>query len=238
MKQIILLFFFILFVSSQTIENTENENQPNINQEIITIYGNEENIITSIETQEYKTKENIQIGENVIKIEKGAFYSFQMKQIQFPSSLQIIESFAFQSCDNLTTIIFQGDSSIEIIEDFAFDNCRKLTSFPIPKNLRNFSRKMFHNCPMINSFTIDTNHELFSMKNNIIVEKNQNGNEKILHYPSDIDDSHLSLNSLDNKIEVLSSHSFVESKYTSISLPLTPGIMVSSSKTASTGSTL
>lgn len=71
--------------------------------------------------------ENIVWGENVRKIENGAFMENpQFKNITLPDSIVTIDGYAFNHCENLETITFgENLSSVKI---FAFCGCSNLKS--------------------------------------------------------------------------------------------------------------
>lgn len=81
------------------------------------------------------------IPEEVKIIGAGSFLSSQIESITFPSSLEIIEGWAFRFCNNIKTINIP-DSVIDIGE-LAFEFCTELEKVKLPNNLSILKRQTF-----------------------------------------------------------------------------------------------
>ena len=86
------------------------------------------------------TDENVVIPEGVTKIGKRAFEHKQLKTVELPKSLKIIDELAFYFCTDLSKINFQD--GITMIKSFAFNMC-KLLEVEIPKSVKKIGREAF-----------------------------------------------------------------------------------------------
>ena len=106
-------------------------------------------------------------GSKVKKISKSAFSENPIQgSIQFPSSLEIIEDYAFSGCDGISTIEFKGlketgknsflnctslesvtfNEGFEKIGDCSFMNCSNLQSVVFNEGLKEIGKNSFDNC--------------------------------------------------------------------------------------------
>ena len=88
------------------------------------------------------------IPENTLILQEGCLeLSWRLvKEVFLPKSLVSIESFVFNSCENLEKVIFAKDSNIQFIGEYAFENCPSLTIFEINSNNDiHFGRGVFEN---------------------------------------------------------------------------------------------
>ena len=88
--------------------------------------------------------ESVVLPEGLEYIGKGAFKGWLMTggnsiaSIQFPSSLKVIDDFAFSNCSSLTEIILpEGLTTIGFL---AFDGCRSLKRIVLPSTVKSIGR--------------------------------------------------------------------------------------------------
>lgn len=67
----------------------------------------------------------------VTSIDTNAFYnrfSSNLTSIEIPASVTTVNSWAFDSCKNLTSVTFAKSNNLKSIREYAFSGCEKLTS--------------------------------------------------------------------------------------------------------------
>ena len=90
-----------------------------------------------------KTLEKINIGNKVQKIPQGMFSNLsKVKNISFPDSLKTIERYAFYS-SYLTEVNLNNQLETIGVEAFSFTFIQRIT---IPENVKNIYKKAFSNC--------------------------------------------------------------------------------------------
>ena len=92
----------------------------------------------------------------------------ELESIEIPSSVQVIEEYAFDECENLNTIIFNEGlkeignaafsdtaisslilpNSLEILGN-SFSRCKELSEVSIPSELKNICGGVFHGCDVL-----------------------------------------------------------------------------------------
>lgn len=88
----------------------------------------------------------------VVEIGDYAFQNASLSSITIPSTVKTISSFAFSSCQNLTSIDL---SDIESFGTNIFSECTNLTSVQLPNTLQSIPGAMFSMCSSLTSFTFD-----------------------------------------------------------------------------------
>lgn len=78
-----------------------------------------------------------------------------VKNVDIPTNITSIDSFAFSSCSSLTSITIPD--SVTYIGQGAFNNCYKLTSIVIPNNVTSIGMSAFWGCSSLKSITIGNN---------------------------------------------------------------------------------
>lgn len=69
-----------------------------------------------------------------------------------PSTVKVIETYAFECCENLTSIVIPD--GVESIGNYAFDMCTGLTSVTIPDSVTSIGTRAFWHCSGIESLEI------------------------------------------------------------------------------------
>lgn len=91
-------------------------------------------------------------------VESIGRYAFQncdnLTSITIPESMTRIEERAVSNCSSLEDIIFQNSSSITYIGKSAFASCTSLTSVQIPDGLKSIEESTFSNCTNLKSVVI------------------------------------------------------------------------------------
>ena len=98
---------------------------------------------------------NIYKGLPVTSVKKDAFlYCYELENITIPNSIINIEEFAFESCKNLKSVIFEKGSKLTSIENNVFEDCTSLISIEIPSSVTNIGDSAFLRCDSLENITI------------------------------------------------------------------------------------
>jgi hypothetical protein len=88
-------------------------------------------------------------------IEAFAFHSCQrLREISFPSSIRILKHSCFAGCSSLSSVVFEFPSHMEEIGQFAFALCNSLIEFALPQNVVTISEYAFLSCATLSQFHI------------------------------------------------------------------------------------
>lgn len=85
----------------------------------------------------------------------GGFHSSNTKYITsltIPSSVTLVESYAFQNLNNLTSVTFQG--KIIVIEESTFNGCTSLESVTLQEGLMEIGYRAFYNCTRLKNIKL------------------------------------------------------------------------------------
>lgn len=82
----------------------------------------------------HSLKETVEVEQGTIKIASCAFNRCDLKEVQFPDSLECIEPHAFFNCRNLHKIVF--GKNIKTIENDSFVNCPAINEIIFPENTK------------------------------------------------------------------------------------------------------
>ena len=94
-------------------------------------------------------------GNPVVGIDYNAFYNCDnIVSVTIPESVKTIGEGAFSDCENLTTVIFEGESQLEIISGEAFKNCLELCNIKIPDGVSYIGGNAFYSCVGLESINI------------------------------------------------------------------------------------
>ena len=102
---------------------------------------------------------DVLIPEGVTEIGYVAFKSFGIRSVVLPDSLQIINTYAFQSCNNLTSVEF-GNGPLEL-KDCVFAYCKNLKEMDL-KGVKRIGIQAFACCDKIH--TVKLHEELESIE--------------------------------------------------------------------------
>lgn len=100
---------------------------------------------------------NIKLSSSLKEIGVSAFESSGLKNIDLPNrSVTTIKSFAFSSCNNLESVVVEGDVILD--EGYTFSHCEKLKNIifkgDISEDTYSVSGRYFEDCPMLESATL------------------------------------------------------------------------------------
>ena len=84
----------------------------------------------------------------------GTTFNFlaQITDVNFPSGIESIDSYAFQYCIGLTSVTIPN--SVTSIGDYAFNQCSGLSSITIPNSVTTIGSSAFDGCSGLTSITI------------------------------------------------------------------------------------
>lgn len=85
-----------------------------------------------------------EIPENIEIIGQVCFAQSTLKNIKIPSSVKLIEEFAFQGCGSLSTVDIPN--GVTTIEKYAFSNCSSMSTLKIGNNVNNIGDYCFIYC--------------------------------------------------------------------------------------------
>ena len=117
----------------------------------------------AVEIIKANNAENIVIPENIIiegieysvkRIRQAAFYENEMKSIVLPESIDSIEGYVFQKCNNLERITIP--SKVRVLSDGLFSYCNLLVEINLPVGLTNI-KTSFADCPSLRKLKIPQN---------------------------------------------------------------------------------
>lgn len=86
----------------------------------------------------------INLPETLMVIEEKAFCSSMLESIIIPESVYLIDQSAFQSCQNLKSVKYDGE--IKEISINCFSNCYELKHVDLPNGLKKINELAFNSC--------------------------------------------------------------------------------------------
>ena len=95
--------------------------------------------------------QNTVIPDGIVTIGNRSFCSNRIESIFLPSSVTIIDEFAFASCDLLTSVNIPDN--VTSIGDYAFSDCA-FSSITLPNGLTSIGQHAFDGCASLQSITI------------------------------------------------------------------------------------
>lgn len=99
-----------------------------------------------------RTDVRYNIPSGVRELGKKAFEDAKFCEVEFPNSIQVIGSSAFQNCKNLEYI--EMPNSISEIGTFAFWSCTALNSVVLSENITEIPSYAFQDCSSLREFSI------------------------------------------------------------------------------------
>ena len=131
------------------------------------VYENDNNIYTNLVIPE------AYYGKPVVGVGKYAFGSYsKLQSIVIPKSVRVIEANAFNYCDYLQTVIYDGKSSLLEIKENAFFNCKSLKQITVPASVELIGVNAFSTCPSLESINVDVNNKNYCSVNGVLYSKN------------------------------------------------------------------
>ncbi len=136
-----------------------------------------------------------EIPEGVKKIAAYAFVKSAIKEVKFPSSLELIEYSAFRDCRELKKVVVPGnvkviesaafsyssieeiivEDGVEIIGGDAFAGCRKLKSVTLPVSLEKkeeyYYASLFSGCRELERVRLGNDNETYYCNGSVLLEK-------------------------------------------------------------------
>ena len=153
---------------------------------------------------EHFTENNV-IGSNMFDKAKSLI------SLVLPSTIQKIESYSIQNCDNLATIIIP--ELCKEVESSAIYFCKNLSSIHIGKSLEKFESMNGNFCPALKTITVDPNNAFFVSVNGILYSKDM----AILYkYPSGKAESSFEIPS---SVKIIDDYAFSSTSLEDITMP-------------------
>ena len=106
---------------------------------------------------------SITIPASVTSIGNFAFYYSGLGSITIPASVKTIGKNAFEKCNNLPTVTFDGTPTLTTIGESAFRGCNILGSITIPASVTTIDSYAFSNCQRLTSVTFAEDSQLTSI---------------------------------------------------------------------------
>ncbi len=104
------------------------------------------------------------IPNNVVKIGSGAFWGTKISSIDIPNSVEVIDDYAFYSCDLLEYIDIPN--SVSTLGQRAYGHCSRLSSISIPKTLHKIGVGAFSGCSNLTSIVVEDGNTTYDSRNN------------------------------------------------------------------------
>ncbi len=118
------------------------------------VYESDNNIYTNLVIPE------AYYGKPVVGVGKYAFDSYsKVENVVIPNSIKVIESRAFNYCDYLQNVVYDGNSGLIEIEEYAFYNCKTISRIFVPESVEIIGSFAFSTCPSLQSINVDVNNK-------------------------------------------------------------------------------
>ena len=88
-----------------------------------------------------------------------------------PSTVTIIEAYAFFDCDNLVAVSLPG--SVHTLGERSFCDCDALTSFTIPESVTKIGFRAFSECTSLESFTVAEGNSVFAAVDGALINSSE-----------------------------------------------------------------
>lgn len=98
------------------------------------------------------------LPDGVKEIQSDAFYSSGLTEVDFPSSLKEIGSYAFKDVDRMRSIVIPA--SVEKISDGAFVDCLRLQKIQLPESNIDYGEAIFAYCESLEEITLPDSMEV------------------------------------------------------------------------------
>lgn len=114
---------------------------------------------------------SVSLPETLYMINSGAFSGCRsLKEVNFPASLQYIDSEAFSS-SGLEHVELEH---VLVLGDEVFSRCSSLTSVKIGTTLEKIYDKVFEACPVLEEINVDSGNDTFTSIDGILYSKKDN----------------------------------------------------------------
>ena len=102
-----------------------------------------------------KYLKNVELPDNLKRIESGTFRGCNLQSLKLPSKLVYIGNEAFEDNDKLVEVFF--GSSLETIGRSAFRSCKSLKQIILPNSVKSVERWAFNYCTSVDSLALGIN---------------------------------------------------------------------------------
>lgn len=100
-------------------------------------------------------------GLPVVGINSWVFsFNSSLTSVTIPSSVTLIDEYAFYNCNNLKTVKFQNGSKLQSIGARAFSKCSNLTTINIPNSVTDIGNYAFYLCNNLQTVAFAENSKL------------------------------------------------------------------------------
>jgi len=96
-------------------------------------------------------------GKSVTKVEDSGFsFLTCLEKVVFPTSLTVIDDYAFQNCISLKTADLSKLTALKTLGKCSFKNCQGITSVTVLSNVTDFRNYAFEKCYSLTSISLYT----------------------------------------------------------------------------------
>ena len=100
-------------------------------------------------------RDRVIIPEGVLEINRSMFYDcVNLKKVTLPSTLQVIQDYAFAGCIRLETVDFRKLGSLQRIGNHAFDGCKSMKKVVLSESIREIGNAAFADCGVLEKFVL------------------------------------------------------------------------------------
>lgn len=94
---------------------------------------------------------SLTLHEGLKRIGRGAFEGCLFRSVYIPSTLETIESFAFNECSNLVSVTMS--EGVCALNECCFGSCKALSEISLPSSVTNLERAIFQDCNSLTNVT-------------------------------------------------------------------------------------
>ena len=153
---------------------------------------------------EYLTENNV-VGSNMFSKAKSLI------SLVLPSTIQKIESYSIQDCENLATI--SVPELCKEVESSAIYNCKNLSSIHIGKSLEKFESMNGNLCPILKTITVDASNANFASTDGVLYSKDMS---VLYKYPAGKTESSFEIPS---SVKIIDDYAFSSTSLENITMP-------------------
>ncbi len=159
MKRIFIFFSFVLSFQMASAYDFSAVNEDGLEIYYTTISETEVEVSRNYGTYpaySITVPSSVEYNGNVFTVVGVGFAAFSdedyLNDITIPATVKTIDAYAFSSCDNLTSVTFQGEALEKISYD-AFSYCFSLKEISIPASVKSIGDNAFYWCYNLTSIT-------------------------------------------------------------------------------------